>query len=392
LPTQQRKAPMRSKGSLVLKSPKTKHKLAAKESTSRKHSGQQNGLRKCKLEAKDAVPATKRELVDLGDFEDIVDLVNAWMQMRSSRDTELPRQRSQSKCGTEPPSKRSKREQPGRPKTEPAVKREQLANDIVRLGRKVIHGIIDLTEEECRQQRRPRQQQQQQGGASSPATSRKMSATKRPPAITKLASEPVKKVRHQKPKVADEPVKKVMHQKPKAATEPVKKVMHQKPKAATVPRTSCSPPSAVRKAAAVSSPLNPGARLQPAPKSKKGRASPKDSTPRPQARSTKVPKSPSSSVQQAPPLATKRKCQPASEMIGMAPKEKSSLKACGNDAKTSDAVKRLYSVSSKCPPQKLWSILRAAAQAPGTEGIKAALEEACKVAVPRCRRIMHEED
>mmetsp|Transcript_20426 Transcript_20426/g.39907 ORF Transcript_20426/g.39907 Transcript_20426/m.39907 type:complete len:479 (-) Transcript_20426:78-1514(-) len=150
-PAKQRKAAMRSKGSLVPKSPKAKRKVHATESAQRRRAGQQQSMPwKCKLEAKDTVPctpATKRELVDLGDFEDILELVQAWVQTRSSRDTKPPRPRTQSKCGTEPANKRAKREQPGR---------------LMRLGRTVIHGIIDLTEEECRQQRRPRQSRQQQ--------------------------------------------------------------------------------------------------------------------------------------------------------------------------------------------------------------------------------------
>jgi len=373
-PAKQRKATMRSKGSLVLKSPKAKRKLDAKDSTPRRRTGQQQSApRKCKLETKDKVPctpATKRELVDLGDFDDILDLVQAWVQMRSLRDTKPPRPRTQSKCGTEAANKRAKREQPGRPKTEPAVKREQLANDIVRLGRKVIHGIIDLTEEECRQQRRPRQsrhqqqrqRQQQQPGALPFAASRKSSATKRPPAIRKQANEAFKKAAHDKPKTA------------------------------IVPKTmpSSHPAKAVRKAAVVSSPRN--ARTQSALKSKNGQAPLKDGTSKPRTQSKKVPRSPLSPVQQIPLLATKRKWQPGSETMSVVPEQKSRLKVCGDHAKSSNAVKRLHDVTSKCPPQKLWSILRAAAQAPGTAGINAALEEACKVAQPRCRRIIQEED
>eukprot|EP00419_Tripos_fusus_P010893 CAMPEP_0172658298 /NCGR_PEP_ID=MMETSP1074-20121228/2698_1 /TAXON_ID=2916 /ORGANISM="Ceratium fusus, Strain PA161109" /LENGTH=480 /DNA_ID=CAMNT_0013473577 /DNA_START=119 /DNA_END=1561 /DNA_ORIENTATION=- len=374
-PAKQRKATMRSKGSLVLKSPKAKRKLDAKDSTPRRRTGQQQSApRKCKLETKDKVPctpATKRELVDLGDFDDILDLVQAWVQMRSLRDTKPPRPRTQSKCGTEAANKRAKREQPGRPKTEPAVKREQLANDIVRLGRKVIHGIIDLTEEECRQQRRPRQsrqqqqqQQQQQQGALPLAASRKSSAPKRPAAIRKQAGEAFKKAAHDRPKTA------------------------------TVPKTmpSSSPAKAVRKAAVVSSPRNAAARAQSALKSKKGQAPLKDDTSKPRTQGTKVPRSPISPVQQIPLLATKRKWQPGSETMSMVPEQKSSQKVCGDHAKSSDAVRRLRNVASKCPPQKLWSILRAASQAPGTAGINAALEEACKVAEPRCRRIIREED
>jgi len=358
-PAKQRKAAMRSKGSLVPKSPKAKRKVHATESAQRRRAGQQQSMPwKCKLEAKDTVPctpATKRELVDLGDFEDILELVQAWVQTRSSRDTKPPRPRTQSKCGTEPANKRAKREQPGR---------------LMRLGRTVIHGIIDLTEEECRQQRRPRQsrhqqqrqRQQQQPGALPFAASRKSSATKRPPAIRKQANEAFKKAAHDKPKTA------------------------------IVPKTmpSSHPAKAVRKAAVVSSPRN--ARTQSALKSKNGQAPLKDGTSKPRTQSKKVPRSPLSPVQQIPLLATKRKWQPGSETMSVVPEQKSRLKVCGDHAKSSNAVKRLHDVTSKCPPQKLWSILRAAAQAPGTAGINAALEEACKVAQPRCRRIIQEED
>lgn len=145
----------------------------------------QNPVAKGKLQVKCEVKGklgVKHELVDLADFEDIIDLVNAWVHMRKARGGTVKRQpsgRLQPRAKLEPNMKH-----------EPVVKKE-LAHEIVKFGRKAFHGIIDLTEGERRKQASPKKSsaKTRRPVAAPPSTSAKQaSPNSRPQARTKNTS------------------------------------------------------------------------------------------------------------------------------------------------------------------------------------------------------------
>lgn len=133
----------------------------------------QNPVAKGKLQVKCEVKGklgVKHELVDLADFEDIIDLVNAWVHMRKARGGSMKRQPSRK---LEPRAKLETNM-----KQEPVVKKE-LAHEIVKFGRKAFHGIIDLTEGECRKQGSPKKlpPKPRRPVATSPSTVAKQAST-----------------------------------------------------------------------------------------------------------------------------------------------------------------------------------------------------------------------